>query len=232
MLNPPVLAQALLQRLLPPETRESVVGDLLEEYRESRAPARGRFRANLWYCKEVVGFWRRSYGAFAVPILALFVVRDLSNVFRGPSGPLLNVEFLFGLITLSPLMFFLAGAYGSWRTRRWTGGVVAALGTFIAAWLLISAWWNATLYPFALMQQSNPYWIHAWRWSLQQTGVLSLFRIAADASFVRWAIIENINAQAVVDATMLAAALVGSATGGALGLVVPRRPNEASPVQS
>jgi hypothetical protein len=48
MPNPPEIAQLLLHALLPVEARESVAGDLLEEYRDSRVPASGEFRADLW----------------------------------------------------------------------------------------------------------------------------------------------------------------------------------------
>src|SRR5262249_20518720 len=159
----------------------------LEEYRDSRVPSMGRFRANLWYWTQVFGFWRRAYWGFVVPVVGLFALRHVLSVFRSPSGlPYVNVEFLFGLVTMSPLVFLLAGAYGSWRTRRWAGGVVATLGMFIASWLLITAWWNTTMYPFALIQQADPYWIHAWQ------------RSTATESFLRWAFVQNVLAQIIV----------------------------------
>jgi hypothetical protein len=227
MPNPPVLPQALLQLLLPVERRESVVGDLLEEYRDSRVPSTGRFRANLWYWKQVFGFWLRAYWAFVAPVFGLFAIRDVLSVFRSPSGlPYFNVEFLFGLVTLSPLVFLLAGGYGSWRTRRWAGGIVATLGTFVAAWFLITAWWNTTLYPFALIQQSNPYWIQAWQWSIHQTQAPLLFWFNPDTpseSFLRWAFRENVAAQIVVGASMLGMAIVGGGIGSMLGRMTPRR---------
>ena len=40
--RPPEWAEALLRLLLKPEDRESVSGDLLEEYRQSVVPERGR----------------------------------------------------------------------------------------------------------------------------------------------------------------------------------------------
>lgn len=228
MPNPPALPQALLHLLLPVERRESVVGDLLEEYRDSRVPSMGRFRANLWYWKQVLGFWLRAYWAFVVPVFGLFALRDVLGVFRSPSGlPYFNVEFLFGLVTLSPLVFLLTGAYGSWRTRRWAGGIVATLGMFIAAWLLITAWWNTTLYPFALIQRSNPYWVHAWQWSLR-TQAPSLFWFnpgTPSESFLRWAFRENMAAQIVMGASMLGMAIVGGGIGSMLGRMTPRRPS-------
>ena len=229
MPNPPVLPQALLHLLLPVERRESVVGDLLEEYRDSRVPSMGRFRANLWYWQQVFGFWLRAYWAFVVPVFGLFVFRDLLGVFRSPSGlPYFNVEFLFRLVTLSPFVFLLTGAYGSWRTRRWAGGIVATLGTFIAAWLLITAWWNTTLYPFALIQKSNPYWIQAWQWSIHRTQAPSLFLFnpaTLSQSFLRWAFWENVAAQIVMGTSMLGMAIVGGGIGSMLGRMTPRRPS-------
>jgi hypothetical protein len=225
--NPPVLPQALLHLLLPVDRRESVVGDLLEEYRDSRVPSMGRFRANRWYWKQVFGLWLRAYWAFVVPVFGLFALRDVLSVFRSPSGlPYVNVELLFGLVTLSPFGFLLIGAYGSWRTRRWAGGVVATLGTFVAVWLLITVWWNTTLYPFALIQQSNPYWIHAWQWSIHQTHAPSLFWFYADTpteSFLRWAFWGNVAAQMAMGASMFGMAIVGGGLGSLLGRMTPRR---------
>jgi hypothetical protein len=236
MPNPPVLPQALLHLLLPVEVRESVVGDLLEEYRDSRVPTMGRFRANLWYWRQVCGFWLRAYWAFVVPVFGLFALRDVSSVFRGPSGhPAVNVEFLFSLVTLSPFVFLLLGAYGSWRTRRWAGGIVAALGTFIAVWLLMTAWWNTTMYPFALIQRSNPYWIHAWQWSIHRTPGPSLLGFSPDApsdSFMRWAFRENMAAQIVVGASMFGMAVVGGAIGSMMGRMMPRQPVGHTQTQS
>jgi len=235
MPNPPVLPQALLHLLLPVERRESVVGDLLEEYRDSRVPSMGLFRANLWYWKQVFGFWLRDYWAFVVPVFGLFAFRDVLSVFRSPSGqPYFNVEFLFGLVTMSPLVFLLTGAYGSWRTRRWAGGIVATLGTFIAVWLLMTAWWNTTLYPFALIQQSNPYWIQAWQWSIHRTPAPSLlwFNPATPSeSFLRWAFWENVAAQIVVGASMSGMAIVGGGIGSMLGRMTPRRSIEQTQAQ-
>jgi hypothetical protein len=229
MPNPPAVPQTLLHLLLPVERRESVVGDLLEEYRDSRVPSMGRCRANLWYWKQVFGFWQRAYWAFVAPLFGLFALRHVLTVFPSPSGiPYFNVDFLFGLVTLSPFVFLLTGAYGSWRTERWAGGIVASLGTFIAAWLLIAAWWNTTLYPFALIQQSNPYWIHAWQSSLHRTQVPSLFWFHPDTpseSFLRWAFWGNVAAQIVVGASMLASAIVGGGIGSTLGRMTPRRPS-------
>src|SRR3954469_25603235 len=176
MPNPPEVAELLLHAVLPVDTRESMSGDLLEEYRESRVPAAGEFRADLWYWRQVGGLWLRTYWRLVVPVVLLVVVQDVFNTFRAPSG----ASYLDGLprlvvAAISPLavvaLLGLATAYGSWRTQRWQGGFVAALGVSAIVWLFMAAWGNATFYWFSHVQQSNPYWVQAWQWSIHRGGV-------------------------------------------------------------
>lgn len=60
MSTPPRRAEAVLRALLAPQDRETVSGDLLEEYRESVHPVYGPRRADLWYVTQVAGFARRA----------------------------------------------------------------------------------------------------------------------------------------------------------------------------
>ena len=54
--SPPRLIEKLLLLLLPARDRESISGDLLEEYREEQLPRHGLLRANLWYLRQAVSF--------------------------------------------------------------------------------------------------------------------------------------------------------------------------------
>lgn len=54
--SPPRWAESFLERLLPAHVREEIVGDLREEYVESKLPRCGRLRANLWYVRHVLSF--------------------------------------------------------------------------------------------------------------------------------------------------------------------------------
>lgn len=54
--TPPRWAEVVLERLLAARDRETIVGDLREEYAESIVARRGRLLANLWYLREVWGF--------------------------------------------------------------------------------------------------------------------------------------------------------------------------------
>src|SRR6202522_1291739 len=58
--EPPRIIERLLLRLLPVRDRETISGDLLEEYREEKLPQLGRVRANYWYLRQVVSFFPKS----------------------------------------------------------------------------------------------------------------------------------------------------------------------------
>ncbi len=51
--KPPQWAESLLVLLLKPGDRETISGDLLEEYREERLPRLGHARAYFWYIRQV-----------------------------------------------------------------------------------------------------------------------------------------------------------------------------------
>ena len=233
MPNPPAVPQALLRTLLPVDALETVSGDLLEEYRAARMPSVGRLRADFWYWRQVGGIWLRAYWWFLVPVILLLVIHDIFNTFRAPSG----ASYLDGepaLALMSPLVivgfFALAGAYGSWRTQRWAGGLVAAFGTFVVVWLFMVVWWNATLYPFAQVQQSNPYWIQAWQWSTHRANPSSFFGFTPDTpdeTFLRWIFWDNIGGLFFLGISMLAASVVCGGIGSTLGLITARRRAEA-----
>ena len=52
----PRWVEILLERLLAARDRETVAGDLREEYAESIVPQRGRWAADLWYLRQVSSF--------------------------------------------------------------------------------------------------------------------------------------------------------------------------------
>jgi hypothetical protein len=192
MPNPPEAAELILRALLPLHMRETVSGDLLEEYRESRVPALGERRADLWYWRQVGGMWLRAYGWLLVPVVLLLTVSDVFNSFRAPSGSsyLDGVPRLVGAV-LSPIvsvvgLLGLATVYGSWRTGRWQGGFVAALGLSVLVWSFMVLWMNATFYAFAQVQQSNPYWMQAWHWSIAH------HHAAPNETFVYWLYWDNV----------------------------------------
>ena len=230
MPNPPEVAQLLLHALLPVHTRETVSGDLLEEYRESRVPAAGQLRADLWYWRQVGGMWLRAYWWLVVAVVLLLVVHDVFNTFRAASG----ASYLDGLpklalAAMSPLGVFgllgLAAVYGSWRTERWEGGFVAALGVSVIVWLFMAAWWSATFYPIAQVQQSNPYWVHAWHWSTHRAvkpWVLGVSPDAPEETFLHWIFWDNVGGLFFLGLAMLVASFVCGGIGALLGEITSR----------
>ena len=60
---PPRWLEWILLRCLPTRDRETISGDLLEEYREEQLPRLGYMRAGLWYLRESMSFlYIRSFG--------------------------------------------------------------------------------------------------------------------------------------------------------------------------
>jgi hypothetical protein len=61
---PPRWLETLLRWCLPVRDRETISGDLLEEYREVQLPRLGPMRANVWYMRQLISFLIvRSVGA-------------------------------------------------------------------------------------------------------------------------------------------------------------------------
>src|SRR6185436_18515441 len=213
MPHPPALAELILGALLPLDMRETVSGDLLEEYRESRVPAVGEFRADLWYWRQVGGMWLRVYWWVVVTSVLLHVVYDVFNTFRAPSGAsyldgqpaivyaVLSSVGLVGLVAL-------ATAYGSRRAGRWQGGFAAALGVSTIVWLLMAAWRKATFQPFTQVQQANPYWIQAWQSS------------PTKETFQHWMYWEGVGALIIAGIVLLVASFVFGGIGALFGEVI------------
>ncbi len=53
---PPRWLERILLWCLPARDRETISGDLLEEYREVQAPDLGAMRANVWYLRQSISF--------------------------------------------------------------------------------------------------------------------------------------------------------------------------------
>ena len=74
--RPPRWAESLLRTMLRPQDRETVSGDLLEEYRQSIVPALGA-RANRWYVRQVGPYLLRTTLPWAALVGAILVGRSL-----------------------------------------------------------------------------------------------------------------------------------------------------------
>jgi hypothetical protein len=133
---PPAWAESLLRLLLTPRDRDSVSGDLLEEYRESIVPVLGA-KANRWYVRHVGWYVLRASWAWGAMIAAICVTRYLFDT-------LLPIHYTPGVIAQrSAVMswalmatFASAGAWQAWRSGNARAGIlVAVLAALIGGWL-------------------------------------------------------------------------------------------------
>ena len=140
--RPPVWAETALRCLLPPRNRDTVSGDLLEEYREVVVPGRGVVRANLWYLRQVVSFvtpaLTRSkreasmrWIVFGTVSLAVVLVALVRSNLAPPAGLMVAVPLALVLaLTALPSMRSRAELLPMLRIAAWGGGLVLAVLVF------------------------------------------------------------------------------------------------------
>lgn len=124
--SPPKLAEGCLRLFLSGRDRESVSGDLLEEYRESIHPSRSQARADAWYVYQVISFLLRSN---ATPALLLFVAIIGRTAFDwlAPTADF-STRATVSTVT-SATILTIAGFIAASRSRSALAGTVA--GTII-----------------------------------------------------------------------------------------------------
>jgi hypothetical protein len=124
--NPPRWADAVLRLVLPPDRFETVSGDLLEEYRETVFPSRGRWRADLWFVRQVGGFVWRATWRWGVPLAALLVGRNALDWFVPPADfKVRSIVTTYAAISL----FVGAGFWAAYRTQSFRASVLAGIAT-------------------------------------------------------------------------------------------------------
>ena len=122
--RPPQWAEALLRLLLRPEDRESVSGDLLEEYRETIVPALGP-AADGWYVRQVGSFLLRASWGWGAVLGGALVIRYVFDTLAPPTDYRIRATVLsYGIIAGC----VLAGFTTAWRTRSIRAGVLTAFG--------------------------------------------------------------------------------------------------------
>ena len=140
--NPPAWAEAILRLFLKPEDRESVSGDLLEEYREMIHAGRDRAAADYWYVRQLPGFLWRTTWAWAALLALLTLGRSVLDVFVPPASFATRAT----VTTYAHIAIFIAvGFRAAWRGRSLADSVAAALSAQIMAVLMIFAGTGAFL---------------------------------------------------------------------------------------
>lgn len=126
-MTPPRWADAWLRTLLPMRDRETVSGDLLEEYRENVRPQRSRFAADLWYVAQVSVFaWRPAL--WAVALAAILIGRTALDWFV-PAANLAPRAELTTLMTASVLL--VLGASSTLRTQSVSAGAITTFSVLV-----------------------------------------------------------------------------------------------------
>jgi hypothetical protein len=142
---PPLWAESLLRMMLAPDDRDSVSGDLLEEYRESVVPMRGSHKADVWYLRQVAGFVWRATRLWALVFGGVFLARTMYDWLVPTTHFAVRsaVSTWAGVGTL-----LVASAWGAWRSRSIGAGLltavltsqIAALMSVAGAVLLLGVW--------------------------------------------------------------------------------------------
>ena len=137
LITPPRWAEAILATLLPGDTRESVIGDFLEEYRESKVPELGVRRANAWYLRQVAAAAWRLAAVFCFALLLVHAWREAIDEL------VLVADYHTRSAILSYSMmagYASGGLWAGWRTGRIaSGALTSVLSSFVGwsgAWLV------------------------------------------------------------------------------------------------
>src|SRR5262245_42530102 len=122
--RPPEWAEALLWLSLKAADRDNVSGDLLEEYRASIVPTRGKTAADRWYVRQVSGFVWRTTRLWALMFSSAFLARTAYDWLV----PTTDFHLRAQLSTdLGVAMLLLIGFWAGWRARSFAAGVAIAV---------------------------------------------------------------------------------------------------------
>jgi hypothetical protein len=142
--NPPEWGEFILWVFLKPGDRDSVTGDLVEEYREMIRAGRDRTAADRWYLRQMAGFLWRSTWAWAAILSALWVGRGVLDVLVPPASFYARSQFS----TWSAVSIFtIIGFRAAWGGRSVSGSVPESLANSVAA--VLSTQITACLMNFA-----------------------------------------------------------------------------------
>jgi hypothetical protein len=142
--RPPRWAEAILRLLLKPEDRESVSGDLLEEYRVTIVPALGS-AADRWYVRQVALFLFRASWTWGAILGAALVIRYLFDTLVPPADYLMRAQILTYTVMAACA---LPGFSAAWRARSMPAGMlisisaatIGALLSIIGTAVMLTIW--------------------------------------------------------------------------------------------
>jgi hypothetical protein len=147
-ITPPRWAEAVLGVLVPREQQESVTGDLLEEYRDSKVPVIGVRAANRWYVAQVAGTAWRLAAFSCVTAAVLHAWREgVDELVPVASYVTRSTILTYGMMAI----YISAGFWVGWRIGRVAAGTLIAMLASLIGWS--GAWVVAA--SLALMRVPN-----------------------------------------------------------------------------
>jgi hypothetical protein len=126
--TPPEWAETILRAVVNRRDFDSVSGDLLEEYRDTVYPARGRAAADWWYVVQVSGFVMRSVGVWGALFGGAFLARTALDWFV-PTQDFSVRSAISTYVGMSLLL--LTGFWSAWRSGSSVAGTFAATAAAI-----------------------------------------------------------------------------------------------------
>jgi len=131
--RPPRLAEALVRNVVEPRHRESLPGDLLEEYRDTIVDSLGASAADRWYVARALGFLWRAVWPWATLIAAILVARGLVDMLA-PTHYVRGVVHPRSRVMGDALIavWVSSGFVAAWRFGRIRSGVLVAFAAAVA----------------------------------------------------------------------------------------------------
>jgi hypothetical protein len=123
--DPPAWAELIVTLFAPARRQDSVVGDLLEEYREVRLPRDGRAAADRWFGRHALGFLWRAALPWTLALALQLAARDLMDVLIPTTD---NFHARSAVSTyLAMGTYATAGLVTGWRCGRIVAGTAVSL---------------------------------------------------------------------------------------------------------
>jgi len=200
--------EKLLRIFVKVRDRDTITGDLLEEYTEVVLPARGRFRAQIWYLKQAVSF----IDGVRLGLL-LGIVFGTWNLVGTWLDPLAD-DSAYALLTFFGPMILawgLAGFISTWQSGRVATGI--RVGSTIAL---------VTIFVFDIANLVRVNWfLEAIRFRADWQGLVGRFQASGSDNFRTFANYEWLKGTPL---TLILATMFGAATGfvGAIAALLGR----------
>jgi hypothetical protein len=196
--------ERLLRTFVNARDRETIAGDLLEEYREVVLPARGRLRAQMWYLRQAISFIEGV--RFGLLVGIVFGTWNLISTWLDPLADDSHVMLTF----FGPMMLAwgIAGFISTWRSGRLTTGIRVGATVGLVAFVV-----------FDIANGVRVNWfLDSIRYRADWQGLVQRFEASGSTNFRAFANLEYITGTHI---TLVVASVVG-AVAGFVGAIAAR----------